>query len=124
MQRAPIRLTITMEVLVMKTTVLTSMCAFALSTAAPFAAHAQVAQPNQPPTASSPTSSQPPTGAATGTTDRQGQTGQPLDPAVADHSPTGDPTNQQPADVNRNQSPSSNQSQSPAQTQPANQSSS
>jgi hypothetical protein len=48
-----------------------------LTVALPYATYGQVAQRPQPSTTTSSTSSQPPEGAATGTTDRQGQTNQP-----------------------------------------------
>jgi hypothetical protein len=73
---------------VVKNILATSGLALVIAVAVPFAAHAQGAQPNQP-TATSGTSSQPPTGAATGTTDRQGQTGQPLEPSAGE--PAGEP---------------------------------
>jgi hypothetical protein len=91
---------------VVKNTLATSGLALVIAVAVPFAAHAQGAQPNQPTTATSGTSSQPPTGAATGTTDRQGQTGQPLEPSAGEPPPRDDIVGERErpqSDVDRNQ---------------------
>ena len=79
----------------LKSLVITSTTAFALTMALPSSSHAQPPQSTQP-TASSPANqSQPPSGTASGTTDRQGQS-------------------QQPSTVNPNQQQPPTQQQSPA----------
>jgi hypothetical protein len=64
--------------------------ALALTMAVPFSANAQVAQPSQPAAGTPGTSSQPPKGGATGTTDRQGHTNRPLEPSSTQQPPRND----------------------------------
>jgi hypothetical protein len=64
--------------------------ALGLTVALPYHTGAQIAQRPQPPTTTAGTSSQPPTGAATGTTDKQGQTNEPNDVNRTQPSPKGD----------------------------------